>query len=209
MAGNPPSSPHVARLGLPLGVKAEVVWDPDGGARRRPDGSHAERWKLRWCTAQSMGPLRLPGRLEGPVCSIGLNPSGAGDQSGDMTLNTEWALYGRWGRTELVKLNLFPAIATIPFDLVAHGSGDPAYVDYVLAEAIAAHRAGGLVIATWGGPYHPTALGRLVAERAAVVVQGLQRLDVPLHVLGLTKGQQPRHIRGIGRDVLPQPWRPA
>lgn len=196
--------PHVASVPLPAGVAAEAIWDPlSNQVGLEPP---AQRWQLRW-TNKAPILLRPDPVVRGPVCSIGLNPSGAGVARGDMTLNTEWALYQRWGVEELLKLNLFPTIATYPADLL-RDAGPDAYLDYVIAQAVACHRAGGIVIATWGGPY-PGALRALVAQRADAVERGLRAARVPIHVLGVTKGGCPRHIRGIGRDARPQLWRAA
>lgn len=204
------AQPHVASVRLPLDVAAQVLWSPED---YNPDPVHARapttRWMLRWTVAPA---ARAPSLFDvaelPPVVSIGLNASGAGLARGDMTLNTEWALYRRWGRTELVKLNLFDTIATIPLDLLKFGAGSSAYADFVVAKVVELHRErGALVLATWGGPYSPGPLGALVLRRAEQVLAGLEAAQVPVHVLGLTAGGQPRHIRGIGRDAQPLPWR--
>lgn len=193
---------HVASVRLPEGIQAEAVWNPLEAAVGLQVPT--QRWLLRWrCTRNPL--LSTPPEIPGPVASIGLNPSGAGVARGDMTLNTEFGLYRRWGVREFVKLNLFPVIATYPVDLF-FGTGDPSYADYVIAQAVAIHRAGGIVIATWGGPYGSPIRGT-VADRARAIERGLLAAGVPLHVLGLTRGGEPRHIRGIGRDARPVLWR--
>lgn len=199
--------PHVARLRLPAHTAAEVIWGPGGhhAGTKQPK----ERWLLRWTARQLPAPGLAAPTLQGPVVSIGLNPSGAGADAGDMTLNTEWALYQRWGRTQLVKLNLFSFIATLPIDLLWYSGGDTSYAAYVVAKATELHREGGLVLATWGGVYRPSELGQKVQHRAAEILDGLKANGVPVHVLGLTGSGQPRHIRGIGRNVQPQLWRAA
>lgn len=134
---------------------------------------------------------------------VGLNPSTATHEVSDPTVTRCVKRARAMGFEGLAMLNLFSLRSTDPRGLLAdEGWSGGELHDRILEDAAAN---AGMVIAAWGGPYSPRALGRIVEARADEVVRLLG--EYRFHCLGVTKGGHPRHPLYLRSDAEPKPWR--
>lgn len=151
----------------------------------------------RWVEIQVSASSTLVPRT---VLFIGLNPSTADETADDPTIRRCVGFAKRWGFGRLVVCNLFAYRATDPKELrrltsaiEAIGLENDRHIEDEACEA-------DLVVAAWGsnGDLH---------RRGEEVLDHLFWLDVPLAVLGWTKGDppQPRHPLYLRGDTEPVP----
>lgn len=138
-----------------------------------------------------------PDGRAGRVVNIGLNCSTADAHDDDPTIRRDIDFADRWGRNELVKLNLFAFRSTDPKGL--RGVADPVGPDNdaTIARYLdeAAKSPADLVIFSWGGD------PRLVRARAAEIVRLARSLDVVARCFGVTKHGQPLHPLYLRKDA--------
>jgi hypothetical protein len=130
------------------------------------------------------------------VAFIGLNPSTADETTDDPTVRRCIGFARRWGYERMVMLNVFAFRATNPRRLrAAEDPIGPENDNHIAWEAALAD----LVVCAWG--VHATLLGRGVE-----VKECLEGINVPLHVLGLTKDGHPKHPLYLKGDLEPVSW---
>lgn len=134
---------------------------------------------------------------------IGINPSTATHLKPDPTITRDTNFARAWGYNIIMKGNLFGYRSAYPKDLlkVDNPEGDPENMQHILRTASIAD----IVVCSWGGPYSPVALQKLVSARAERVVTELRKVK-PLHMLALTKDGFPRHTLCLKSDLKPVPW---
>lgn len=147
------------------------------------------------------------GRMEAvrTVAFVGLNPSTADETTDDPTIRKCKGFAKSWGYDRLVMLNIFALRSTDPKGLyqgrVARVPLLPVNVigpendDWIAVEAAAAD----MVVCAWGT--HGALYGR--GEDVAECLRGI---NVPLHVLGLTKHGHPKHPLYLRGDTKPTAW---
>lgn len=146
--------------------------------------------------------LRRWARRGGKVTWVMLNPSTADALVLDPTIRRCEGFSRAWGFGELSVVNLFAFRSTDPGALYRHAAGfpHPEPVGPGNDQAIlACCRHADLVVAAWG--VHGSHLGRGAAVRALLTDAG-----VALHVLGLTKGGQPKHPLYQRATLRAVPW---
>lgn len=126
-----------------------------------------------------------------------LNPSTADATSDDPTLRRCAGFSRDWGYGGLEMVNLFALRATDPRELLRAeepiGSENDRYI------AAAAARAAGIVVA-WG------ARGTLLRRDQAVLALLSRHAACPLHCLGTTRKDCPRHPLYVARVANPVPY---
>lgn len=127
-----------------------------------------------------------------------LNPSTADHQYNDATIIRGVGYARSWGFGRLTVVNMFSYRATNPRRLRSLSK----------AEAIGSHtnsviqthlRKADLALAAWG-------TNGALFDREAEVLQIARKLDVPWHVLGLTKHGYPVHPLRQRKDLQPVLW---
>lgn len=129
---------------------------------------------------------------KGLVQFIGLNPSTADEEVDDPTVHRCKRFADRWGFGGLVMTNAYALRATDPKNMKAHQSPVGEENDDYLRRV---SRKANLVVAAWGAGIAPDREGRIKKLLAG-----------KLHILGLTKGGNPRHPLYLKSDLLPQEW---
>ena len=127
-----------------------------------------------------------------------LNPSTADEHRLDPTCARARDYAERWGYGALVVTNVFAWRATDPGAIKT--ARDPVGVENDRA-IVGAARAAALVVCAWGN--HAAHV-----DRAARVVDMLQRKNIALHALRLNAGGQPAHPLYLSKDLRSQPWTP-
>lgn len=159
---------------LPAGMIGDAVFSPCGRYRH----VLTRRWS--------------PGNVY--ALWIGMNPSVAGPEINDPTLDWECAYTrDRLHVGGLVKVNVMNYRATNPKDLLGE-EVDPCSIHnsgHILEQA----RHASIVIAAWG-VIHPN-----LRHHAEYVRQILKHEGIDLWCVGLTKGGHPRHPLYVKRDV--------
>lgn len=135
---------------------------------------------------------------------IGLNPSTADETRNDPTILRCIDFAKRWGFPAMCMLNLFSYRATNPEDMKLQpdpiGMADNTRCIQDMARTC--HDNGGIVLAAWGA--HGIFMGR-----GKAVERNLRTADIPIHVLGLTKGGFPIHPMARGRHRVPNDAKPV
>lgn len=125
-----------------------------------------------------------------------LNPSTADGDQDDPTIRRCVGFADRWGFGGLVVVNLFALRATDPDRLYsALDAVGPDNNDAILKWAAGTAKA----VAAWGN--HGRHLGR-----GAYVRRLIREAGFPLHHLGLTNTQQPKHPLYLKGDTEPVAW---
>lgn len=149
-------------------------------------GRHRTRLLRRW----DSGP---------PLVFVGLNPSTADAHQDDPTLRRVMGFARRLGAPAVLLVNLFSLRATDPRELwsAEESERNGPSADRHLRQAV---RCAAGVVACWG------AVPEAGVRRARRVLRRLDRDQVPVGVLGLTKHGHPRHPLYLRRDALWRPW---
>lgn len=130
------------------------------------------------------------------VAFIGLNPSKADSQVDDATARVMVGYAKRWGYDRLIVRNLFAYRATDPTELLQVSDPVGPEGDEWLARSWADAR---LVVACWG-------VGGLLAGRELAVRHMIEKQDIQLYALGLTKSGHPVHPLRQRRELIPRRW---
>ena len=128
------------------------------------------------------------------VLLIGLNPSTADGETDDATARRVVRFAESWGYKRVCIVNLFAFRATQPKDMMA--AADPVGPDndaHLTALALSAK----LIVCAWGN-------GGRHRDRGSAVGFMLWQRGWPLHDLGLTKWDQPKHPLRLSHKTVPQ-----
>lgn len=133
----------------------------------------------------------------GQVCWIMLNPSTADAEVDDATIRRCIGFTERFGRGELVVVNLFGFRSTNPKQLWrATDPSGPENGNWIIKEICRAD----IVVAAWG------ALKRPLPEIVYDVSNAAQYFQKELQCLGATKHRDPRHPLYVRGDKELEPW---
>jgi hypothetical protein len=131
------------------------------------------------------------------VLFVMLNPSTANAEEDDPTIRRCIRFARDWGYGGVKVVNLFALVSSDPRRLVAEPDAIGGELDSLNDVAIfeEANKAG-IVIAAWGS-------FKEARGRAAKVLNWMERLNIEIHCLGLTKDRCPKHPLYIRSDTKP------
>lgn len=160
----------------------------EAGATFSPDRMYRYRLLRRW----SDGPLLMV---------IGLNPSTADEFIIDPTIRRCIGYAHRWGFSGLRMANLFAYRSTDPQEMLKVGDPvGPANLEWIITDARAEVRDGGMIVAAWGN--HGTHRFQNI-----ITCRVLADQDIPMHCLKVTKSGQPSHPLYLPKDLEPVLYR--
>lgn len=190
------SDPRLATRALPSGVTATPTWGED----LRDDGTPIDRFLLTWTHPARTGP---------PNLVIGMNPSGASAEAGDLTLLKVWEFCRRWNDGSLIMGNVNPYRATEPRQQRFHIASLATNRRILVEQMRLVRDAKGLVVAAWGCP---PPMDEIDADKwyyyADLLHAGARSLGIDPMCLGTTKHGHPRHPSRIGYDTQLVTWSP-
>ena len=156
-----------------------------GGASFSPCGGYRYRLWRRW----SSGPSQ-----KRQVLWLMLNPSTADEQRNDPTIRRCINYPHNWGYNHMEVCNLFAWRATRPRDLFSAVDPVGPQNDNILRRQI---RRADLIMVAWG-------VYGSRRDRDAEVIQILQKLQVEVYCLGVTKHGAPRHPLFLKKSLSPE-----
>jgi hypothetical protein len=176
----------------PIGSIVEVDVGLDGFAAATFDENHDYRYRL-----SRVWDDTLP-----RVVWCMLNPSTASAFRSDPTVSRVISFSRRWGYGAAEVVNLFALRSSFPSKLVLSADPVGSANDAAVSDAVAA---ADLVIAAWGNH------GSLVNPKTGIprskeVLDLLDRCEVQVHRLYMTKELQPGHPLYIRSDTVPIVW---
>lgn len=151
--------------------------------------------------------LWLRRRLGGsgpPVAFLLHNPSKAGHDRNDPTLNRGIGFANAMNASDLVFVNLFTGIATDADDLASMRDPVGPMADYAIEVAWNFARKG-VMIAAPGLPKGRSGTRALGALRYAHVIENLAREGRTIYALRLTKAGYPEHLLYLPKTLTPFP----
>jgi hypothetical protein len=139
-------------------------------------------------------PIPCALRWNNPCLFWLINPSTADASIDDPTTRRCMGFAQLWNCTSLTIVNSFALIDTDPSELAKHKDPVGPANDWHVAEQVAAHRLGVIVVG-WGA----NKMARARVPELAHLLEGV-------HCLGRTKAGDPRHPLYIRKTQQPEPW---